>query len=219
MLEVALRDEIDAPTGRRKTATVIGGSWLKPSEEATSLVDWAIEHASSDIRVWHLGVLMANYSFVAELCAEIGRRLSLADAIDTSELRAVMKGSWGDRDVVNVATRSSIRTLRSFGVITGDEGDPESGMGDQIVVDDDALPWLIHVLLVARGVQEIDFRDVKKAPELFMFDVPGKLINGYPYVERFSEGGGRQVVALVRQYGAAPKAAKQLRLGMDYRSN
>ena len=57
--------------------------------------------------------------------------------------------------------------------------------------------------------------ELKKAPELFMFDVPGKLINGYPYVERFSEGGGRQVVALVRQYGAAPKAAKQLRLGMD----
>jgi len=213
LLEVALRDKVEAKTGRRKTATVLAGSWLKPAPEAQAVVDWAKEHAGGDIRVWHLGVLMANYSFLGDVCAEVGRTLALAQEVDTRSLRSAMKSTWGDRDVVNVATRSAIRTLRSFGCLVGENGESRSEVGCRITPERSTVPWLIHALMVARGVREVDLRDALAAPEFFMFDLPTSIDNGYPHIERFTEGSGRVVIGIVeRREHSPPASTKQMSL-------
>lgn len=215
LLEIALRDHVDSKTGRRKTATILAGSWLQPATEAKPVVEWGRTHVTGDVRVWHLGVLMANYSFLGELCAAIGRKLSLSEAVDTTALRSEMKSRWGDRDVVNVATRSAIRTLRAFKVLTGKEGDPESGAGPRLAVDRSSFAWLVHVLLVCRGAVEIDTREVARAPELFMFGLPSLVPNDYPNLERFTEGGGRVVLRRVMPHARRlPPPVKQMELGL-----
>lgn len=215
LLEIALRDHVDSKTGRRKTATILAGSWLNPAQEASSVVTWALEHVTGDVRMWHFGVLMANYSFLGELCEVIGRNLGLSEAIDTTALRSEMKTRWGDRDVVNVATRSAIRTLRAFGILTGEEGDSESAAGERFVVEPSTFSWLIHVLLVHRGVMEIDTREIARAPELFMFDLPSLVPNGYPHLERFTEGGGRVVLRRVVAHNwRLPPTTRQMELGI-----
>lgn len=211
-LEIALRDEIDAPTGRRKTATVLAAAWLRPADEARPVVEWAREHAVGDTRVWQLGVLMANYAFFVELCGEIGRTLAVSDVVDTRRIRESMKSLWGDRDVVNVATRSSIRTLRSFGVLAGGTGDSVSKLGEVIKVDGHTVSWLVHALLVGRRLRELGQREALNAPELFMFDTSSPVENGYPNLERFTEGGGRVVVGIVQRYERPRASARQITL-------
>ncbi|MDF1597628.1 MAG: hypothetical protein P1T08_16235 [Acidimicrobiia bacterium] len=215
LLEIALRDEVESETGRSKTATLLAHCWLRPSKGAEPLVDWATEHADGDVRVWQLGVLIANYSFFGELCGEIGRRIGLSHEIDTSQLRTAMKGKWGDRNAVDVATQSSIRTLRSFGVIHGEEGDSASKPGDQIRVEPAVFPWLVHALLVGRNAMEVDLREALTAPELFMFDLPTGVGNGYPHLEHFTEGSGRVVVGIVKQRALPQTPTKQLALDVD----
>jgi hypothetical protein len=215
LLEIALRDEIESKTGRRKTATVLAGSWLKPAPEAESLVGWAGKHAGGDVRVWHLGVMMANYTFFAELCAEIGRGVGLAHDVDTVALRSTMKSQWGDRDVVNVATRSGVRTLRYFGVLLGDEGDSRNEVGTKIPVERQYMSWVMHALMVARGRNEIDVREALRAPELFMFDLPSSVGNGYPNLEQFTEGSGRTVLGIVRRRELPPPPRKQMGLDLE----
>ncbi len=210
LLEISMRDHVDSETGRSKAATVLAHCWLKSSEEAGSLVEWATEHASGDMRPWHLGVLLGNYAFFDERCAEIGRRIGLSHEIDTGQLRSVMKGAWGDRVAVDVATRSSIRTLRSFEVLHGDHGDSASDVGNRIPVESDVYPWLVHAVMVGRGVMEIDLRDVFRAPELFMFALPRVLNAGYPNLERFTEGGGRVVIRRVVKRTTSRPVDRQL---------
>lgn len=215
LLEVALRDEIESPTGRKKTATILAGSWLKPAPEAESVVAWAREMAGGDLRIWHLGVLLANYSFVDDVCREVGRTTALGEDIHTGAVRSAMKAQWGDRDVVNVATRSAIRTLRSFGWLKGKEGESVSERGNCLSPDHTTTPWLLHALMVARGVQEIDLRDALTSPEFFMLQMPTHLGNGYPHLERFTEGSGRVVVGIVKKPGSSIPPTKQMSLGID----
>ena len=212
LLDVALRDEIEAPTARRKTATILAGSWLNPAPEAECVVDWGKRHAGGDLRIWHLGVLLANYTFFDDVCTAIGRAIRLGHEITTVNLRSAMKGRWGDREVVDTATRAALRPLRSFGVLVGDRGATVSVPGELLGVDPEAYPWLVHALLVGRGVEEAELRDVQRAPELFMFELPDLLPNGYPHLERFREGGGREVVGVVERRPNPTPSIRQLEL-------
>lgn len=214
LLEIAMRDEIDSPTGRKKAATILAGSWLGPTPEAESLVTWAKEHADGDLRSWHLGVLLANYSFFDDLCSQIGRDLGLMQDLNTPSLRAAMKTKWGARGVVDVATWSGVRTLRAFSVLTGHPGDSASQLGKRLNVDSKSFPWLVHALLVARGLMEMDTTAIQRAPELFMFDLPASVPNGYPHLERHTEGGGRIVLRRVAQRNEGPPPTKQMSFGV-----
>jgi hypothetical protein len=215
LLEISLRDEIESKENRKKTGSILAGSWLAPPEEAEDLVTWGREHAGGDLRTWHLGVLLATYRFFADVCSAIGRAAGLGRQVDTSDLRSALKASWGDKENVNVATRSSVRTLRAFGVLGGDRGESISDVADRIVVPGDQLLWLLHALLIARGKRETDLREALGAPELFMFDLSATVANGYPNIERFTEGSGRVVVGVVQQYTRQARVAKQTALQLD----
>jgi hypothetical protein len=215
LLEIALRDDIDSKDTRKKTGSILAGSWLAPTEEAESLVAWGRDHAGGDLRIWHLGVLLANYRFFADVCSAIGRSAGLGREVDTTDLRSALKASWGDKENVNVATRSSVRTLRAFGVLGGVRGESASEVEGRITVPGDQLLWLVHALLVARDNREADLREALGAPELFMFDMSSTVENGYPNVERFTEGSGRVVVGAIQRYERRPRIAKQTALELE----
>jgi hypothetical protein len=215
LLDISLRDEIESKENRKKTGSILAGSWLAPTDEAETLVAWGREHAGGDLRIWHLGVLLANYRFFADVCSAIGRSAGLGREVDTSDLRSALKASWGDKENVNVATRSSVRTLRAFGVLGGGRGQSTSEVEERIAVPSDQLLWLVHSRLVAGERREADLREALGAPELFMFDMSATVENGYPNVERFTEGSGRVVVGIVQRYERQARVAKQTALELD----
>jgi hypothetical protein len=214
LLEVALRDDIVSDVGRNKTVRILAGAWIAPAPEAAEAVKWAQQNAEGDLRMWHLGVLLANYTFFANLCAEVGRGIEMSEEVDTTSLRAAMQAQWGGRDVTNVSTRSAVRTLRSFGVLTGREHNSASRRGDRLPVGLQQYPWVVDCLLSARETMELDSREVVRAPELFMFELPTAIVNGYPNLERHNEGGGRVVLRRIDRPFPSPEPTKQLRFGV-----
>lgn len=195
LLEIALRDEVENQVARGKTRTVLAHVWLDPPAAAEPLIRWAIDNASADeMPAWHLGALLATYPFFGSTCALIGREINLHGEVSTTPLRARVKARWGDRSTVDRGVARLVWTLRAFGVLTGSRGQALSKMGKPLPVDAQVFPWLVHALLLTRGIREIDAREVRKAPELFMFDLPSTLPDQFSLLERFNEGGDRVVL-------------------------
>jgi hypothetical protein len=194
-LENALEELIQSKTARKKVRTVLSRIWLRPPAEASAMIRWAGEQSVilDDRRVLYLAALMGTHPFFAEACAIVGRQLLLDRVLRTDDLKRKLRAQWGDREVVDVSARGAIRTLRSFDVLHGSKDGRMDTLRQQLTVAADLFGFVVHCLLLGRGWKEIDAREIAKSPELFMFELPNALPNGYPYLERFTEGGGRVV--------------------------
>jgi hypothetical protein len=153
--------------------------------------------AEDDLRAVHVGALLAAYPFFGDVCAAVGRALALEERVTTPDVRARMRASWGDRRTVHNAVQRAVKTLRAFELLTGDPGTSVSHRGDRLAVSPRAGRWIAHTLLLSRGAESVDERDVRSAPELFGLRMPERLDNGYTLLARHREGGGRTVLALV----------------------
>lgn len=182
-----------------KTITALVRVWAKPSPEATEAVAWACQELSDegDLRSLHLGAIMASYPFFGDVCTEVGRVLALDEAVETPDIRARLRASWGDRRSVHNAVQRAVKTLRAFEVLTGSPGTSTSLRGISLPVPPRAGAFLVHALLLTRDAKSIDEREVASAPELFGLRSPGRFEGGYPLLERHREGGGRTVLAVV----------------------
>lgn len=196
LLEVSLRDDVPSATGRLKTRTALARVWLDPPEPARQLIEWGVRHHEGATEAWHIGAMLATYPFFADVCRFIGSSLDRQAEVDTAEVARKLRGSWGDREVVDVSVRSTVRTLREFGALTGPPRSSKSRRGAPVEVPakGSLYGWLGHAVLVARGVQEIESGDLRRAPELFLLALPTAAPNGYPFIEKFTEGGGRVVL-------------------------
>jgi hypothetical protein len=183
---------------RKKTATTLNRVWVTPPAAAAPMIQWALVHPySADMRLLHLGALLATHPFFGDVCAATGRLLSQDDSVMTPDLRARVKAVWGERRTVSNATQRAVKTLRALGVLEGAPSSSESRRGLRLRVPGPFLPWIAHALLLTRQVHELDEQELRSAPELFMLTVPRATWRSadYPLVERFTEGSGR--VALV----------------------
>lgn len=195
LLEIALRDEVENKVARSKTRTVLAHVWLDPPPAAQALIKWSVENAPEDqLWPWHMGALIATYPFFGSTCSFIGRELNLHGEVSTTPLRSRVKAKWGDRSTIDRGVARVVWTLRAFGVLTGGRGEALSKMGKPLAADATFFPWLVHALLLTRGTREIDAREVRKAPELFMFDLPSSIPDEFALLERFNEGGDRVVL-------------------------
>lgn len=204
LLEEQLESLVESEAARKKLRTVLTRIWLKPPNEAAAMIRWASEQASclEDRRVLFLAAMMGTHPFFAEACAIIGRQLLLDGVVHTNDLKRKLRAQWGDREVVDVSARGAVRTLRSFDVLEGSTDGRTNKLRESLKVPPDLFGLVVHGLLLGRGWSEIDAREIAKSPELFMFGLPNTLPHGYPYLERFSEGGGRLV--LQRRVPSAP---------------
>jgi len=197
ILDVSLREDIPAPEARDKTLVALSHVWFTPPAMAEPMIHWAIGTAPTldDTRPLHVGALLATYPFFGDVCAAVGRMTALGQPAHTPEIRRRVRERWGDRQTVDVAARRCIRTLRSLGLLVGDAGSSTSRPAVRLKVPRALRAWLVHALLLSRGIDAVDEREVRKAPELFGLDLPpGGQGHEYPFIERHTEGGGRTVL-------------------------
>jgi len=197
LLDVALRDAIPAPEARDKTLVALSHVWFAPPTAAAPMIGWALEAVPTlaDTRPLHVGALLATYPFFGDVCAAVGRMTALGQPVHTPEIRRRMREGWGDRQTIDSATQRCIRTLRSIGLLAGDLGSSTSRPTGRLQVPHGLRSWLIHALLLCRGIDAVDEREVRKAPELFGLELrPGSQGDPYPFIERHTEGGGRIVL-------------------------
>ncbi len=194
-LAMRLRDRIDLRERWDKRLTILTRIWLDPPPEARSLIAWAVERSelAPDARILHVGAMLGTYPFFGDACAAVGRDLALHGEAAISNVRRRLRARWGDRVEIDVAARASVRTLRNLGLVVGRKGARAVTQGDRPAVPSPFVPWIVHALALARGVQEIDAREVRSSPELFMITLPGSWRPQYPCLERYREGGSRVV--------------------------
>jgi hypothetical protein len=198
ILALWLRDRVAALGPGDKRVTILARVWLDPPRAAGPTIAWALRMADrvADPATLHLGAMLATYPFFRSVCAATGRELLLHDDAAISAIRRRVRGEWGDRVEVDVATRAVLRTLRNLGVVVAKRGDRRIRPGRRRSVGPGTAPWLVHALLVSRGVTEIDQAEVRHSPELFMVDLPARWDPEYPHLEYHREGGSRIVVRL-----------------------
>jgi hypothetical protein len=214
VLAMRLRDRIDLRDRWDKRLTVLSRIWLNPPAVARPCVAWALEraHRVGDPRPLHIGAMLAAYPFFGDVCAAVGRELSLQGEAFVTSVRRRLRQRWGDRVEVDVATRAAIRTIRKLGLVSGSKGALRVGRGERLPVPSALAPWLVHALLLTRCSQEIDVRQVRGSPELFMVELPRSWSSKYPYLERFNEGGGGTVLRLRKVDVGAGDGERQTRL-------
>jgi len=197
-LEIRLRDEEMAPMARSKVVEALHPVWINPPGETAAFIAWAREHADevADLRPVHLVALMATYPFFGDLVAAVGRMLRNEGHVDSLAVRARLKGQWGDRDSIGVATRKGILTLRSFGVLVGGRGSTKSAAGARFLMDGDWALWAAAALLLSRGSDTTDAGTVETAPEFFFLDLRVGGSSTFPLLERITSGDARTRLAM-----------------------
>lgn len=218
LLDTFLRDRVASASARIKVVRVITRTWITPPHPARPMIEWGIEQAAkvSDSRALHIGGLIACYPFFGQTCAAIGKDLTLHKEVLTTDLRESLKGKWGSREVIDVTSRAAIRTLRDMQVLRGVKGNSRSEQGEKISPDAFLKPWLLHALMISRGLDEMDEGDALHASELFMFDLGSPSKSRYPFIERFNEGGGRTVLkASPAKVKKKPRSPAQMSLAHD----
>lgn len=197
LIHVALGDAGLGGTARVKTATALMRVWIAAPGANAAPIEWSRRELSGepDLRAIHYGALLAAYPFFGDVCSIVGRMLSLEDRVGTPEVRARMRALWGDRRTIHNAVQRAVKTLRALGVLTGAPGTSISHRGARLPVPAHAGRWIVHTLLLTRGIDAIDERDARSAPELFGLELPDYAANGYELLERHREGGERVVLA------------------------
>jgi hypothetical protein len=139
--------------------------------------------------------LIATYPFFDDVCVAVGRLLRLQGNVSTPDLRARLRAKWGDREIVQVAQRMCVYTLRAFGALTPD-GRSISTAADPLPLPRSLSAWAVHALVLGRDAQAIDTMEIDVAPELFFTHLEFPSVNEYPLLERFAMAAGRSELVL-----------------------
>jgi hypothetical protein len=196
LLTVALRDIVSNQEAEGKTKKCLTRVWLNPPLEAAPMINWAVATGPflTDRRVFHLGALLATFSFAGTVSSVIGRSLSLGGNVLASDVRRRTREVWGDKPSVDIASRKVYTSMKSLGVLCGGGRDALRA-GERLSVSGSLTPWVIHALLLTRGIQSIPASEVASAPELFWADLAAQVADEYPMLMRHNEGGGKVVWA------------------------
>ena len=197
-LDEFLLDRVPHKSSRVKVLRLLSHLWLDPHEEIRPMIGWARDAASgvADSRFLHMGALLATFSFFGDVMAIVGKDLRIHSEVETADIRRRLKSEWGDRDVIDVTARAAVRTLRSLEFLDGAPGRSRSAARGVAKPDPVIYPWLGHSLMLSRGVKEIDEGELGSAPELWMVDLRQRSMGTYPFLERFTEGPSRSVLAI-----------------------
>jgi hypothetical protein len=193
LLTVALRDHVSHQEAEGKTKKCLTHVWLNPPEDAGAMISWARDHSqlATDRRIMHIGALLATFPFAGAVAAAIGRALALDGQAEPTDIRRRAKAIWGDRSSIDVGARKTYTTLIRLGVLDGGGRRPLS-RGAVFEADAEAASWLIHALMLTRGVDSVSDAEVAVAPELFWAKIL-RPDGEYWLIDRHSEGGRRTV--------------------------
>lgn len=185
---------------RVKVREIVGPVWLDPPAETATFIDWARGNVdpTSDLRAVHLLALLATYPFFDDVCVAVGRLLRLQGQVTTADLRSRLRAKWGDREIVQVAQRMCIYSLRHFGALMADARSTSSA-AEPLPLTSSLNAWAVHAVVLGRDAGAIDLMEVDVAPELFFVRLDSRQINDYPHLERYAMAAGRAELVLAQR--------------------
>ena len=194
LLTVALREHFSEREANNKAKKALARVWLNPPPEAAAMITWALRNPQEfpDRRLMHAGALIATFPFVGGLLAMVGRQHSIDEVVTIVDLRRRAQDRWGATSTVREGVSKAITTLRRLDVVEGGGRSPiePTSLSSSAM----ASSWLVHAIMLTRGVQSIDTHDALHAPELCWVDGL-KPTQVYPFLDVHTEGTNRRVWA------------------------
>ena len=171
-------------TSRDKVFSILRRIWISPRPRLVALRDSGIsllQELPRDLHVVvHWGMVMASYPFWADVASEAGRLLRLQETFTAPQVRRRLKEKYGDREIVERATRTVLRSFIDWEVLkeTGRKG--AYSRGKKVTVEDHRLiSWLVEAWLHSSNNGSAPLDAVWDSPSLFPFElkrIPGDLI-------------------------------------------
>jgi hypothetical protein len=157
--------------------------------------------------VLHWGAIMTAYPFWGIVAGTTGRLLRLQGTTTAAQVQRRMREELGDREIVNRASRTVVRSFVDWGVLdeTEEKGVYKSAR-IRTVTDKPLVTWLIEALLVANGNGSGSLKAISQSPALFPFHIvlpSAQELEQNDRLEIFHHGFEDEIVTLRRKSQSA----------------
>lgn len=170
-----LRSEYPADEARRKTLTVLFHLWVDVPANAVALRNGAgkllPELESRQRLVLHWGLGLATYPFFRDAADVAGRLLALQESVSLAQIQRRLAERWGQRSTAERAAQRIVRSWIDWGVLHESTQRGTYIAGKPIEVGAPLASWVIEAVLVGADAESQVIAQVRKAPQLFPFDI------------------------------------------------
>lgn len=174
-LNYFLQNDINGKSSRVKEATILLRVWHMVSPEYESLRERALclfaKLSSSERLVLHWGMLLLTHPFFRDLTAELGNLFILQQEVPASQLYRKMRNLYGDKERVNVATKSVLATLRNMECIQSNQKTVYTQLEKKEIREKELKNWLTEVVIRVSGNNALPIDLISTAPCLYPFQV------------------------------------------------
>jgi len=215
-----LRADCPADEARGKTLTVLFHLWVDVPSNAVALRDGACK-LLADLEprqriALHWGLGLATYPFFRDTADATGRLLALQDSVSLAQIQRRLAERWGQRSTAQRAARRIVRSWIDWGVLLESDQRGTYVTGPPVGVSGALATWTVEAVLVGADAESQAVTQVRKAPQLFPFDVELSM-QELRRAERLAvdrQGLSEEVVMLRRASGQAETSAerRQMRL-------
>lgn len=170
-----LRSEYPADEARRKTLTVLFHLWVDVPAKAVALRDGAgkllPELEPRQRLALHWGLGLATYPFFRDAADAAGRLLALQESVSLAQIQRRLAERWGQRSTAERATQRIVRSWIDWGVLCESTQPGTYTAEKPIEVGVPLASWVIEAVLVGADAESQVVAQVRKAPQLFPFDI------------------------------------------------
>lgn len=150
-LDYYLQNDIKGKSSRVKVATILLRVWHLVPEKYQTLREQALDLywrlAPPERLVLHWGMLLLTHPFFRDLTSELGTLFMLQAEIPASQMYRKMRSLYGDKERVNVATKSLLATLRYLECLESSKKSVYTPPTRQEIGDRELKNWLAEVVI------------------------------------------------------------------------
>lgn len=166
--------DINGTKSRHNAKSIIFRTWLSVDEQYVDLQKRAL-HLFSQLEkderlALHWGLLILAYPFFKDLITEMGNFFRLQDEVSSEQIGRKMKGLYGDRRRIEVATGAVLMSLRSWDVIEAKQRNIHKIAQRFEVRTVELKQWIAEVMIRASVHQHLLLGMLNESPMFFPFN-------------------------------------------------
>lgn len=172
-LDEFLNVDIRGAMARKHVITMLMKIWYLVPDELKGLRQRALEllpnFSAQDRLVLHWGMTLLAYPFFKDVACELGNLFGLQNEVPSQQIGRKVKGLYGDRRRVEVATTAVLRSIKSWGFIEKNKSNVYT-MTEKYEITNTALKlWLAEVILRVSDYQYLPLEMIPVAQSVFPF--------------------------------------------------
>lgn len=172
-LDEFLSADILGVKSRKNTITILIKIWYLVPDELNVLRQRALELLPTlslrDRLVLHWGMILLAYPFFKDVAGEMGNLFGLQNEVPSQQISRKMKGLYGDKRKVEVATSAVLMSIKSWGLIERSKGFIYT-LPEKYEITNVALKlWLAEVVLRVSDCQYMPLEMIPSAQIVFPF--------------------------------------------------